>query len=495
MTYLQRQKMKNKKLLILGLMMALMILKTEITFASDILRTSIMPVPGYLPRRGGAYIDGPTRGETGVPYTFTMNNGTDEGVTYYQLSVALNDNTHANGAADTFYDEYFNDPGTNNSYVYTFYIPGTYSIYIHRYDADKNPVYWQYAGREYDFVYKEIVITEGTGPNALFEKVQQVANECSKGDDYQTALAIDNWLSANVTYDHSATYYSPESALLDGISVCNGYSRGFALIAEYAGLETRRVVGGEHAWDAVKMDGDWYYVDPTWDDMDGSHLFFGINQIILDKTHVTENTVGGNVNCTELADNYLVRSGKWETVGRIIYPEMNNQVLQRAHIFNLSMGAAIYNEYGYNIANMENSDDQKFTNGHVIAYIFSNREWICDLTGEVFTGVFSYDFESNTIQGEFEAEDTLILPSDLTEIKSYAFADVGAYYAVIPDNVTMIGAFAFSGSKLWEISIPVTVTGFDDDAFTGTFGLVIRTPASSPAAQYAEAHNIKCITE
>ena len=56
--------------------------------------------------------------------------------------------------------------------------------------------------------------------------------------------------------------------------VCEGYAKAFHLLATYAGLESIYAVGmsgtgfnmGGHAWNLVKVNGNWYNIDLTWND-------------------------------------------------------------------------------------------------------------------------------------------------------------------------------------------------------------------------------------
>jgi tetratricopeptide (TPR) repeat protein len=70
---------------------------------------------------------------------------------------------------------------------------------------------------------------------------------------------------------------TPEGVLVSRVAVCEGYSRLFHELAKRAGLETERVRGVAkgietatekgpqgHAWNAVKIDGQWRLIDSTW---------------------------------------------------------------------------------------------------------------------------------------------------------------------------------------------------------------------------------------
>lgn len=59
-------------------------------------------------------------------------------------------------------------------------------------------------------------------------------------------------------------------------AVCDGYSQAYVYLLQQMGINAAVIVGvagsdaasaGGHAWTAVQLDGDWYEVDSTWDDM------------------------------------------------------------------------------------------------------------------------------------------------------------------------------------------------------------------------------------
>lgn len=86
------------------------------------------------------------------------------------------------------------------------------------------------------------------------------------------ALAIHDAL-ASVPYDRNETGQNSDNlygVLVEGAATCYGYANGFQYLAQRAGLDcvllkghTPRGVG--HAWNAVRLDGSWHFVDVTWD--------------------------------------------------------------------------------------------------------------------------------------------------------------------------------------------------------------------------------------
>ncbi len=68
-----------------------------------------------------------------------------------------------------------------------------------------------------------------------------------------------------------------EEGLLEGTCVCSGYADIMENALALVGIDaktnsglTRKVDGGGHAWNQVKIDGKWYYCDVTWDEKKSS---------------------------------------------------------------------------------------------------------------------------------------------------------------------------------------------------------------------------------
>jgi len=110
--------------------------------------------------------------------------------------------------------------------------------------------------------------------------IEPAANEQEK------ARAIFRWICQNIDYDLGSNFAGrlsstkSEDVLKSRSSVCSGYSDLFSALAEEAGLETVEIRGygkgysyrpGQrfagpynHAWNAVKINGSWHLMDPTW---------------------------------------------------------------------------------------------------------------------------------------------------------------------------------------------------------------------------------------
>ena len=90
--------------------------------------------------------------------------------------------------------------------------------------------------------------------------------------DYDKALAIYNYICRNVTYDYDRldddSYqlkFTAYAAAVDNTAVCAGIADLFYYLANSAGLDARIDTNSNHAWNFVKIDDKYYYVDATWD--------------------------------------------------------------------------------------------------------------------------------------------------------------------------------------------------------------------------------------
>lgn len=91
----------------------------------------------------------------------------------------------------------------------------------------------------------------------------------------------DNWLAVNNRYNGDAlaenyvsidaTPWSVIGSLTDDHQpVCEGYAKALQLLCHEADIPCVQMSGlangGGHMWTAVKLEGEWYFCDPTWDD-------------------------------------------------------------------------------------------------------------------------------------------------------------------------------------------------------------------------------------
>lgn len=75
-------------------------------------------------------------------------------------------------------------------------------------------------------------------------------------------------IAENTSYDYNDYDQSAYSVVCLGESVCAGYEAAFQMLMNAVGIETIGVTSVDHAWNDVKLHGQWYGVDTTWDDQE-----------------------------------------------------------------------------------------------------------------------------------------------------------------------------------------------------------------------------------
>ena len=120
-----------------------------------------------------------------------------------------------------------------------------------------------------------------TAKDKFENKIDNILNDLPNGNDFEKEEYINNCIIDNCKYDDAAAETNEikgnendaYGALVDGNAVCEGYARAFQLLCNKANIDCVMVSGTvdntNHAWNCVKVDGEWYQIDVTWNDTDG----------------------------------------------------------------------------------------------------------------------------------------------------------------------------------------------------------------------------------
>jgi len=125
-----------------------------------------------------------------------------------------------------------------------------------------------------------------------------VGNIPDNSNDYDIVKYIHDELCAGIEYKDNNDEYDHNiyGALVKGECVCEGYAKAFMYLCEKAGINALYFSGTSlkdnvavaHAWNAAYLDGDLYYFDVTWDDLDKNHISyssFALNSSEIIKNH------------------------------------------------------------------------------------------------------------------------------------------------------------------------------------------------------------------
>ena len=160
-----------------------------------------------------------------------------------------------------------------------------------------------------DWVYNEVHIRYTSKNRAEHEKIikafenrclallgnrtgetAQVAREVyrrfTKTLKYDTALlnkTMPRWDEPSYYTEKNPRYRETYTALMNGSGVCSSFAKAYAFLLLQCRVETMTIycdhVSGlkdkAHEWTMMKLDGKWYFADPTWE-RNGSDTYFGV---------------------------------------------------------------------------------------------------------------------------------------------------------------------------------------------------------------------------
>lgn len=198
----------------------------------------------------------------------------------------------------------------SNDYTFTMTATGTYNFRFYVMDTAAEVTYLR--------VNFNISVSDDKYPS-VDSIVRSAVAECNSktdGSEYAKALWLHDWLLDQLEYDKTLKWSSAESALTRGLGTCQSYESAYAKLLTAAGIEnseTRDTYDG-HTWNAMKLDGQWYQTDCTWDDssdnwysFDQRHLYFGLTDELMAIAHPGHSKI-------YTTDTYATRSTSLPTI-------------------------------------------------------------------------------------------------------------------------------------------------------------------------------------
>ena len=115
---------------------------------------------------------------------------------------------------------------------------------------------------------------QDSGFQERYKKVQSAVSEIMdkiepEMTDLEKLIIVHDYIVEHSYYKiESKTYisYVLGGPLGEGYGCCMGYADALIRVLGLLGIEADTVDSANHEWVKVKIDGEWYHVDPTWDD-------------------------------------------------------------------------------------------------------------------------------------------------------------------------------------------------------------------------------------
>lgn len=167
--------------------------------------------------------------------------------------------------------------------------------------------------------------------NELEVDVNAIINQIpAELDDFGKAVFVHDYIVNNTTYDTAGAetdtnglWGTSYGCLVQGKAICQGYSEAFQYIMQCLGIECGVCRGnstrGRHAWNYVKLNGKYYWIDVTWDDPvpeSGNdetliHTYCLIDDERLFRTRYADSDLDFVPQCYSMDNNYFVRNGAY----------------------------------------------------------------------------------------------------------------------------------------------------------------------------------------
>lgn len=204
------------------------------------------------------------------------------------------------------------------------------ALYAFRYDHPE--FFWTHEEVRSTLMYGSVYSASCHVPPDAFDKMAEMdkkAEEILKAapaSDYDKVKYIYEYIINNTDYDLDAPdNQTAYSALINGRSVCAGYANAFLFLCDKAGIYCGYVSGdvvgrGPHAWNFIKLNGNYYWVDVTWGDpvfLDGSVGEDNLNYdyfCVTDKEIMTDRQINMTPvflypECVDDSLNYYINAG------------------------------------------------------------------------------------------------------------------------------------------------------------------------------------------
>lgn len=180
--------------------------------------------------------------------------------------------------------------------------------------------------QEFEVVYEyRFTADEISSMNIASERAAReiMSNITSDMDDYDKLKYFHDYLVLNCENDTESPYSETiYGALVQKKALCEGYAKAFSYLCNLAGIENTIVTGKTkvaHMWNMVKLGGNWYHVDVTWDNPDDAlhaeypdvilYQYFMVTDSVIENNHTIWTYPAPPPKANGRNENYFVREG------------------------------------------------------------------------------------------------------------------------------------------------------------------------------------------
>lgn len=233
-----------------------------------------------------------------------------------------------------------------------------------------------------------------------YEKTFLAGIDKTRASDYEKIKYTYEYIIKNTEYDLKAEEnQNILSVFMNGKSVCQGYSKAFQYLLSKLDVQSTLVVGfvggGEgHAWNLVKCDKEYYYVDCTWGDSsylqnandtsgsDGiNYDYLNITTTELERTHIIDNFAELPL-CSSNTSNYYIKEG-------LYFNKIDENQLQQAFDKAMRSGKKTVEIKCSDLLVYDKMGTYLLDENHVFDYVGTNKESLTYIKNQ---DLFIYSF-------------------------------------------------------------------------------------------------------
>lgn len=305
--------------------------------------------------------------------------------------------------------------------------------------------------------------------NAVNEVVSGVSNDMN---EYDREKLIHDRLADRIEYvADAANAHNAYGGLVEGRAVCDGYAKAFQYALYKVGIQSTTVAGegktssgsGGHAWNLVRIDGNYYYTDLSWNDQSPTifYAYFNLPLSEMSEDHILYATGYDFPECTSTDANYFTLSG-----GRM----EDYSVEQMVKLLKKNLVAEVYltgDTSGFTewLRNNMSVIAAKcgITGGYSYSYSVMGREYIIKLNG---------------------TRQTVSVQGVKTDISSYTFGNIGDTFklgAVVSPSDATNETVTFTSSNT-EVAVVNKYTGIVTAVGEGAADIIVTTEDGNKTA-------------